>query len=217
MYAARIVEQGTADEVFLEPRAPLHDRPDALDPAARPAARHKLETIEGLPPDLRKPPAGCRFAPRCPYRLDACTQDVRPRRGRARTHARPASARARSSPARWCRRRTTRDAGTASSRRRRRAAARRRSPEEIFHREGGGRRLPVAQDRDGESGRRRLDPRPGGRDARARRRVRLRQDHGRPLGAAARRADRRHDPFRRRRHHAREPTPTCAACGARSR
>ena len=35
----------------------------------------RLETIEGLPPDLRAPPAGCRFAPRCPFRIDVCGQD----------------------------------------------------------------------------------------------------------------------------------------------
>jgi peptide/nickel transport system ATP-binding protein len=32
----------------------------------------KLETIEGLPPNLLDPPAGCRFAPRCPAKQDAC-------------------------------------------------------------------------------------------------------------------------------------------------
>ncbi len=32
----------------------------------------KLETIEGLPPNLLEPPPGCRFAPRCPARQDAC-------------------------------------------------------------------------------------------------------------------------------------------------
>ena len=47
MYAARIVEQGTADDVFLEPRASLHDRPDALGPAARPAARRQARDHRG--------------------------------------------------------------------------------------------------------------------------------------------------------------------------
>jgi peptide/nickel transport system ATP-binding protein len=35
----------------------------------------KLETIEGLPPNLANPPPGCRFAPRCPYRLPICDQE----------------------------------------------------------------------------------------------------------------------------------------------
>ncbi len=75
MYAARIVEQGSADDVFLRPchpytiglmrSVPRLDLPRGL----------RLETIEGLPPDLRAPPAGCRFAPRCPFRVDICAQD----------------------------------------------------------------------------------------------------------------------------------------------
>jgi peptide/nickel transport system ATP-binding protein len=72
MYAARLVEQGTAGAVFAKPLHPytvglLRSVP-RLD---RPRDR-KLETIEGLPPNLLDPPPGCRFAPRCPARLDAC-------------------------------------------------------------------------------------------------------------------------------------------------
>ncbi len=75
MYAARIVEQGTADDIFLRPRHPYAlglmrsvprlDRPRGV----------RLETIEGLPPNLLAPPAGCRFSPRCPHRIDVCAQD----------------------------------------------------------------------------------------------------------------------------------------------
>ncbi|MBL8834785.1 MAG: ABC transporter ATP-binding protein [Alphaproteobacteria bacterium] len=75
MYAARVVEQGTADDVFLRPRHPYAiglmrsvprlDRPRGL----------RLETIEGLPPNLLDPPTGCRFAARCAFRIDACAQD----------------------------------------------------------------------------------------------------------------------------------------------
>jgi peptide/nickel transport system ATP-binding protein len=74
MYAARIVEQGTADDIFLRPRHPYTiglmrsvprlDRPRGV----------RLETIEGLPPNLLAPPPGCRFAPRCPHRIDICAQ-----------------------------------------------------------------------------------------------------------------------------------------------
>ena len=69
MYAARLVEQGTADAVFHRPRHPytmglLRSVP-RLD---RPRGA-KLETIEGLPPNLATAPPGCRFAPRCPYRI----------------------------------------------------------------------------------------------------------------------------------------------------
>jgi len=74
MYAARLVEEGTADDVFHRPRHPytmglLRSVP-RLD---RPRGA-KLETIEGLPPNLADAPPGCRFAPRCPYRIDACAK-----------------------------------------------------------------------------------------------------------------------------------------------
>ena len=44
----------------------------------------RLETIEGLPPDLRSPPAGCRFAPRCPFRIEICAEDPAAARARRR-------------------------------------------------------------------------------------------------------------------------------------
>jgi len=74
MYAARIIEQGTADHVFLEPAHPYSIGLMRSIPRLDLPRGIKLETIEGLPPDLRTPPAGCRFAPRCPYRLDACLE-----------------------------------------------------------------------------------------------------------------------------------------------
>jgi peptide/nickel transport system ATP-binding protein len=72
MYAARMAEQGTAADVFGKPLHPytaglLRSVPRLDKPRGR-----KLETIEGLPPNLLDPPPGCRFAPRCPARLDAC-------------------------------------------------------------------------------------------------------------------------------------------------
>jgi peptide/nickel transport system ATP-binding protein len=75
MYAARIVEQAEAGTVFARPRHPyslglLRSVP-RLD---RPRAE-TLATIEGLPPNLLDPPAGCRFAPRCPFKLDVCAVD----------------------------------------------------------------------------------------------------------------------------------------------
>ncbi|MCK6449614.1 MAG: ABC transporter ATP-binding protein [Alphaproteobacteria bacterium] len=75
MYAARVAEQGTSDDIFLRPRHPYAmglmrsvprlDRPRGV----------RLETIEGLPPNLLDPPAGCRFAPRCQFRVDVCSSE----------------------------------------------------------------------------------------------------------------------------------------------
>ena len=75
MYAARIIEQGTADDVFLRPCHPYTLGLMRSVPRLDMPRGQRLETIEGLPPDLRAPPAGCRFAPRCPYRIEVCDQD----------------------------------------------------------------------------------------------------------------------------------------------
>jgi len=74
MYAARMAEQGAAGDVFAKPLHPytaglLRSVP-RLD---RPRGR-RLETIEGLPPNLLEPPPGCRFAPRCLAKQDDCVK-----------------------------------------------------------------------------------------------------------------------------------------------
>ena len=84
MYAARLIEQGSADAVFHRPRHPytmglLRSVP-RLD---RPRGA-KLETIEGLPPNLATAPPGCRFAPRCPYRIAECASAAAARSNRYR-------------------------------------------------------------------------------------------------------------------------------------
>jgi peptide/nickel transport system ATP-binding protein len=76
MYAAHIIEQGSADDVFLRPLHPYTIGLMRSVPRLDLPRGVRLETIEGLPPDLRAPPPGCRFAPRCPYRRDACLRDV---------------------------------------------------------------------------------------------------------------------------------------------
>jgi len=73
MYAGRIMEVGSTDTVLMEPRHPYTDglrrsAPSMVDPAAR------LTGIEGMPPDPRAFPPGCRFAPRCPFRQADCDE-----------------------------------------------------------------------------------------------------------------------------------------------
>ena len=75
MYAARIIEQGSADDIFLRPCHPYTIGLMRSVPRLDQPRGQSLETIEGLPPDLRAPPAGCRFAPRCPFRIEVCEQD----------------------------------------------------------------------------------------------------------------------------------------------
>ena len=87
MYAAHIIEQGTADDVFLRPLHPYTIGLMRSVPRLDLPRGIKLETIEGLPPDLRSPPPGCRFAPRCPHRRDVCTEAPVPLRMLAPGHS----------------------------------------------------------------------------------------------------------------------------------
>jgi len=78
MYAARMVEQGTADDVFDRPRHPYtYGLLRSVPRLDRPRGA-KLETIEGLPPNLVSPPQGCRFAPRCAAAIEACRAEQPP-------------------------------------------------------------------------------------------------------------------------------------------
>jgi peptide/nickel transport system ATP-binding protein len=72
MYASRLVEQGDADDVFHRPRHPYSMGLLRSVPRLDRPRGARLETIEGLPPNAAAPPPGCRFAPRCPYRIPVC-------------------------------------------------------------------------------------------------------------------------------------------------
>ena len=72
MYAGRIVEQGTVEEVLSQPRHPytlglVRSAPDVDHP------RPSLVAIPGSPPSLISPPSGCRFHPRCKFAEEDCT------------------------------------------------------------------------------------------------------------------------------------------------
>jgi peptide/nickel transport system ATP-binding protein len=70
LYAGRLVEQGPVDDVLEQPRHPytrlLIDSLPTLDD------KKALRGIPGLPPSLLNLPAGCAFAPRCPYAFERC-------------------------------------------------------------------------------------------------------------------------------------------------
>ncbi len=72
MYASRLVEEGNADDVFHRPRHPYSMGLLRSVPRLDRPRGDKLETIEGLPPNAASPPPGCRFAPRCPYKIAIC-------------------------------------------------------------------------------------------------------------------------------------------------
>ena len=80
MYAGRVVEHGTAEEVLLEPRHPYTEGLLSSIPT-RAMRGQRLRVIRGTVPNPFNMPAGCNFAPRCPDRFGACdTHD--PRLGR---------------------------------------------------------------------------------------------------------------------------------------
>ena len=74
MYAGRVVEAGTAEEVFHDPQHPytwgLLGSVPRLD---RPRPR-RLPQIGGAPPSLQELPRGCSFRPRCPHRFGRCEE-----------------------------------------------------------------------------------------------------------------------------------------------
>ena len=71
MYAGRIVEIGKARDIYRSPKHPYTTGlRDSFPPLHAPLER--LTGIPGSPPDLRNPPPGCAFHPRCPRRFDAC-------------------------------------------------------------------------------------------------------------------------------------------------
>jgi oligopeptide/dipeptide ABC transporter ATP-binding protein len=72
MYAGRIIERGTARELYANPRHPytlglLRSVPRLDEPR-----RARLDPIEGQPPDLTRLPPGCAFVPRCAFRVERC-------------------------------------------------------------------------------------------------------------------------------------------------
>ena len=74
MYAGRIVEEGTIDEIFYDPQHPYTwgllgsiTRVDKPRP-------ERLPAIAGLPPSLANRPEGCHFRPRCPHEFSECTK-----------------------------------------------------------------------------------------------------------------------------------------------
>ena len=77
MYAGRVAEEGPVRRVFSAPRHPYTQKLLSAFPSIR-ADRRTLEVIPGAPPDLRHPPPGCRFAPRCAEAMDVCRTEVPP-------------------------------------------------------------------------------------------------------------------------------------------
>ncbi len=73
MYAGKIVEIGSSDQVFGNPRHPYTQ--GLLRSIPRIRSKEKITWIPGVPPDLVRPPPGCRFFPRCKYVKEQCRKE----------------------------------------------------------------------------------------------------------------------------------------------
>jgi peptide/nickel transport system ATP-binding protein len=73
MYAGQVAELGATRDVFDSPLHPYSAGLMEAFPSIR-GPRVRLSGIPGSPPDLSRPPAGCRFAPRCPVVEEQCTE-----------------------------------------------------------------------------------------------------------------------------------------------
>ncbi|MGN6867885.1 MAG: ABC transporter ATP-binding protein [Solirubrobacteraceae bacterium] len=88
MYAGRVVEQGTLDEIFYDPQHPYTwGLLGSITRIDRDRSQ-RLPAIPGLPPSLLRPPKGCHFRPRCPHAFARCTEvpDLTPRLSEAPAH-----------------------------------------------------------------------------------------------------------------------------------
>ena len=75
MYAGKIAEYGDVITIFKEPLHPYTQGLVGAFPSIK-AAKRRMASIPGFPPDLLEPPRGCRFHPRCSYSMDICKKET---------------------------------------------------------------------------------------------------------------------------------------------
>ena len=75
MYAGRVVEEGPVERIFAKPEHPYTWSLLRSVPRVDEARKGRLVSIRGLPPDLVRLPPGCKFHPRCLFKVDRCLTD----------------------------------------------------------------------------------------------------------------------------------------------
>jgi oligopeptide/dipeptide ABC transporter ATP-binding protein len=75
MYAGRVVEEGPVERIFARPEHPYTWSLLRSVPRVDEARKGRLVSIRGLPPDLVRMPPGCKFHPRCLFKVDKCMVD----------------------------------------------------------------------------------------------------------------------------------------------
>ncbi len=78
MYGGMVMEEALIDDIFHSPRHPYTMGLLASIPNIKQDKSQRLTPIPGSPPDMTNPPAGCPFAPRCPYARRICLEQMPP-------------------------------------------------------------------------------------------------------------------------------------------
>ena len=78
MYGGHLVEQAPVDDLYADPLHPYTRGLLRAIPTLDGRGQERLYAIEGMPPDLRRPPDDCPFAPRCPFVLPRCREALPP-------------------------------------------------------------------------------------------------------------------------------------------
>jgi len=78
MYGGKLVEKASTRRLFAAMKMPYTEALLESIPKLEDASHTRLNTIPGRPPDLVNPPTGCRFAPRCPYARERCSEEEPP-------------------------------------------------------------------------------------------------------------------------------------------
>jgi peptide/nickel transport system ATP-binding protein len=73
MYAGRVVEEAPTEPLFEDPKHPYTQA--LINSLPRLGDDRPRIGLSGSPPDLRNPPPGCEFHPRCPYAMDICRRE----------------------------------------------------------------------------------------------------------------------------------------------
>ena len=88
MYAGKVVEKGSVDDIFYRSGHPYTQGLRQAMPTNNKSteAEQTLVAIDGSPPDLFNPPRGCAYHPRCPYAMQVCAQQAPPTSNLGRAH-----------------------------------------------------------------------------------------------------------------------------------
>ncbi|MBN2604586.1 MAG: ABC transporter ATP-binding protein [Bacilli bacterium] len=78
MYGGMMMEKGTVEDIFYNPQHPYTKGLHKSIPKVGEKNKERLVPIEGSPPDLMAPPAGCPFSPRCPHAMKICLEKPAP-------------------------------------------------------------------------------------------------------------------------------------------